>query len=149
MSLLPTKLQPGEDYASVEDVLNCSDLPEATIRVAGWKKNGNPLVLRVRGPSLEQRELISRESTRKDGTTDPVAEIVATIRECCLLPKFSIAQAQQLREKNGNVAEQIARFCWNLGALDQDYIDGIVQQLAGADPAPAADAAAAPAGDGA
>ena len=58
MSLLPTSLAAGETYASVDDILTCSDLAEATIRVPGWKKGGRALVIRVRAPSLEQRELI-------------------------------------------------------------------------------------------
>lgn len=149
MTLLPTALAHGEDYASVDDILTCADLPEATIRINGWKKAGRPLVIRVRAPSLAQRELIQRESTRKDGTPDPVAEIVATIRECCLLPKFTIAQAQQLRDKNGAVAESIASFCWSLGQLDQDSIDAIVQRLSGAAAPPADNPGAPPGGDGA
>lgn len=149
MSLLPTSLAAGETYASVDDILTCSDLAEATIRVPGWKKGGRALVIRVRAPSLEQRELIERESTRKDGSPDKVAEIVATIRECCLMPRFTIAQAAQLRQKNGAVAEHIAAFCWSLGQLDQDLIDATVQALAGAQPAPAADQPDPSAGGGA
>lgn len=149
MPLTPTTLAAGEAYATVDDILTCSDLAEATIRIPGWKKGGRPLVIRVRAPSLEQRELIERESTRKDGTPDKTKEIVATIRECCLVPKLTIAQAEQLRQKNGAVAEQIASFCWSLGQLDQDVIDGIVQALAGAQPAPVADQPDPSAGDGA
>lgn len=146
-TLYPTKLGSDEDYATVEDILNCSDLPEATIRIPGWKRGGKALVIRVRAPSLAQKELIAKESTRKDGTVDNVAEIEATFRECVIVPKFTISQASQLRTKNGNVAEQVARFCLSLGSLDQEFIDGIVQQLTGAAPAPETDEPAAPAGD--
>lgn len=133
----PTKLDAGEDYATIDDILSCSDLAEATIKVPGWKKNGKPLALRVRAPSLAQRELIQNESTGKDGKVDHIAEIEATLRECVMVPKFTIHQAAQLRTKNGAVAEQVARFIWTLGQLDQETIDGIVQKLAGAEPPPA------------
>ena len=136
-SLYPTKLEPGEDYATVDDILHANDLPEATLRIPGWKKNGKPLVIRVKAPSLAQRELIQRESTEKDGTTDGVAEIEATLRECVIVPKLTIHQASQLRQKNGAVLEQVARLIWTLGQLDQESIDAIVQGLAGAPPPPA------------
>jgi hypothetical protein len=146
-ALYPTKLGSDEDYASVDDILNCSDLPEATVRIPGWKKGGKALVLRVRAPSLAQKELIYKESTRKDGSTDNVAEVEATLRECVIVPKFTLPQASQLRTKNGVVAEQIARFCMSLGSLDQEFIDGIVQQLTGAAAAPTTEEPAPPTGD--
>lgn len=133
--LLPTKLNPGEEYASVDDVLACSDLPEAILRVPHWKRNGASLVLRVRALSLAQKDAILRESRGRDGAVDEVARIEATLREGCIMPKFTAPQAAMLRAKNPTALEQIATFIWSLSALDQDLIDAIVQDLTGAAPA--------------
>ena len=136
--LVPTTLQAGEGYASVDDILACSDLAEATIRVPHWKRNGAQLVLRVRALSLEQKDAVLRESRGKDGQLDEVAQICATLREGCMVPRFTAAQAEQLRTKNPTALDQVAKFIWTLSALDQELIDALVQQLTGAAPAPAA-----------
>lgn len=120
----------------MDDVLACSDLAEAIVRVPHWKRNGAQLALRVRALSLEQRDRILQESRRRDGTTDEVAQICATIREGCLLPRFTAPQAAQLRTKNPTALELVAKFIWSLSALDQDLIDATIQALTGAEPAP-------------
>lgn len=130
--LTPTKLQPGEEYASVDDILACSDLTEAIVRVPHWKRNGAALALRVRALSLEQKDRILRESRARDGQLDEVAQICATLREGCLMPRFTAPQAEQLRTKNPTALEQVAKFIWSLSALDQDLIDAVVQTLTGA-----------------
>lgn len=141
MSLLPTSLAAGEDYASVDDILSSDDLPQATVRVPQWTRKGKPVAIRVRALSLVQREQIDRESTRKDGSIDTVAQIEATLREGVLVPKFDINTSARLRHKNGNALEQIASFIWALSALDQDLIDAAVQAISGAAAPPADDAA--------
>lgn len=133
--MLPTRLAPDEDYATVDDILTCDDLQQATIRVPNWRKNGKPMAIRVRALSLMQRELVSRESVRADGTVDVVAQLEATLREGVLLPKFDINTASKLRHKNGAVLEQIAAFIWTMSKLDQEFIDATVQRLSGAKPA--------------
>lgn len=124
----------------MDDVLACSDLAEAIVRVPHWKRNGAQLALRVRALSLEQRDRILQESRRRDGTTDEVAQICATIREGCLLPRFTAPQAAHLRTKNPTALELVAKFIWALSALDQDLIDATIQALTGAEPAPDDDA---------
>lgn len=140
-ALVPTKLQAGEEYASVDDILACSDLPEATVRVPHWKRNGAQLVLRVRALSLEQKDAVLRESRTGDGQIDEVAQICATLREGCMVPRFTAAQAEQLRSKNPTALEQVAKFIWTLSALDQELIDALVQSLTGAAPPPPDDGA--------
>lgn len=135
MTLLPTKLRADEDYLSIADIQAAADLPEAIIRVPQWGGGA----IRVRALSLMQRDQVARESTDRDGTIDPVKQIEATLREGVLVPKFDPASAQLLRYKNGHALEQIAQFIWALSALDQEYIDSIVQQLSGAERAPPGD----------
>ena len=73
--LRPTKLEAGEAYASVEDILLAADLPEAVIRVPYWRKNGQSLALRVRALSLEQKDRILQECRRPNGTIDEVKQL--------------------------------------------------------------------------
>lgn len=134
MPLYPTTLEPGEDYASVDDIMESNDLTEATIRIPQWKRRGKPVVIRVRALSLAQREAIQKESTTKDGV-DHIAEIEATLREGCVVPRFDVLQAARLRHKNGAILEQVATFIWSLSSIDQELIDATVQSLAGARPA--------------
>jgi len=148
-TLLPTALTLGEDYATIADILECDDLPQATIRVPQWKRRGQPVAIRVRGLSLVQRDKVANESRRADGTVDSVAQIEATLREGVLVPKFDLATASRLRQKNPVALEQIANFILALSALDQDFIDATVQSLSGAAPAPAPDESAESGGDGA
>lgn len=148
-TLLPTSLEFGEDYATIADVLECDDLPQATIRVPQWKRHGRVVAIRVRGPSLAQLALIDRESISASGKVDEVAQIEATLRECILVPKFDVATASRLRQKNPTALRQIAQFCLALGQLDQEYIDGVVQSLARASAAPTPDAGDPPADTGA
>jgi hypothetical protein len=146
-TLLPTALELGEDYATIADIFELDDLPQATIRVPQWKRRGKPLAIRVRGLSLLQRDIVARESLRPDGTINTVAQIEATLREGVLVPQFDAATASRLRQKNPVALEQIAQFIWALSSLDQDLINATVTQLARADPAPADDAHDPPASD--
>lgn len=136
MALYPGKLEPGDDYATVEDIMGSNDLTEATVKVPQWRKHGKPLAIRVRALSLAQREAVQKESTNKDGTVDHIAEIEATLREGCVMPRFDILQASRLRHKNGAALEQIATFIWSLSSVDQELIDATVQALSGAPAAP-------------
>ena len=143
-TLLPTSLELGEQYCSIADIFETDDIPQATIRVPQWKSHGRAVAIRVRGLSLMQREIVARESAQTDGTINNVAQIEATIREGVLVPKFDLATASRLRHKNPLALQQIAEFIWALSALDQQFIDSVVIDLAQAAPAP--DASAEPSG---
>lgn len=135
MDLLPTRLRSGEEYATVDDILTCADLPEAVIRVPLWKKNGQSLALRVRALSLIQKEAILTACRKSDGTIDQVAQIEATLREGVLIPRFDPNTAEKLRHKNPDALDQIFRMIWTLSALDQDLIDAVVSAQTNAEPA--------------
>ena len=137
MTLLPTRLESGEEYATVGAILAADDRSHATIRILQW---GNA-ALRVRALSLAQRDAVDRASLRADGSIDSVRQITETLRLGCVVPQFSAAQAEQLADLNGHILEQIARFILGLSVLDQDYIETVVQQLSGARPAAAPDTA--------
>ena len=133
-NLLPTRLRDGEDYATVDDILTCADLPEAIIRVPQWRKNGAALALRVRALSLVQKESILADCRKADGTIDQVAQIEATLREGVLNPRFDPNTAERLRHKNPDALEQIFRMIWTLSALDQDLINAVVTEQTDAEP---------------
>lgn len=134
MPLSPTKLEPGEAYASVEDILLASDLPEMIVRVPRWKRNGASLALRVKALSLVQKEAVLRESRRPDGTIDTIVYTEATIREGVMIPRFDANTAERLRLKNPTDLDLIVQTIWTLSALDQDIIDAVVTEQTGAAP---------------
>lgn len=132
--LRPTKLEAGEAYASVEDILLAADLPEAVIRVPYWRKNGQSLALRVRALSLEQKDRILQECRRPNGTIDEVKQLEGTLREGILVPRFDANTAERLRHKNPEALDQVFSTIWTLSALDQDTIDAVVAAETGAPP---------------
>lgn len=136
MTLPPTQLAAGESYASVDDILLCSDLPEAIVRVPQWQKNGAALALRVRALSLEQKDRILRECRRADGTIDQVKQIEGTLREGCLQPRFDPNTAERLRHKNPDALDELFATIWTLSALNQDIIDAVVRDQTGLQPDP-------------
>lgn len=129
-TLLPSRLGTGEDYASVTQILQCEDLPASTVHIPHWRVNGKPAAIRVRAASLADMDAIGRESG--------AMQYIVTIRRCCVAPAWTEEQAAGLWEKNPQAVEQIARFIWLLGSLDQEWIDATVQSLTGAEPPAAA-----------
>ena len=135
-TLLPSTLAAGEDYASVSQILECDDLPQATLHIPHWRVNGKPAAIRVRAPSLSERDQIQKAG-------NATAQYCLTWQLCCVMPRFTTDQANRLSEKNPNAVEQGARFMWLLAALDQEWIADVVQQRTDAPPAqppPPADA---------
>mgnify|MGYP000897095334 CR=1 FL=1 len=132
--LTPTQLEDGESYATADEILACTDLPEATLRIPQWRRNGRPLVIRVRALSLEDKEAILQEARQRDGSISTIARVESTLFYTCISPKLTRPQAAQLRHKNPTALESIVDFVWVLSALDQDLIDAAVQELTGAEP---------------
>lgn len=138
-SLLPSTLAAGEEYASVSAILECDDLPQATLHIPYWRVAGKPAAIRVRGLSLDEREQVQRAGRLANGQTDLAAQYCLTWQLGCVLPRFTAEQADALRRKNAHAVEQGALFIWTLSALDQGWIDHVVQQQTGAEPAPPPD----------
>lgn len=128
-TLMFSRLGDGEQYATVTQILQCEDLPEATVHIPHWRVNGKPAAIRVRAPSLAHLDQIGRAEAG-------AAQFITTIQLCCVVPSWTAEQAAALWDKNPHAVEQIARFAWILGTLDHDWIDTTVQQLTGAAPAP-------------
>jgi len=138
-TFMPSKLAAGEEYASVEAILQCSDLPHATLHIPHWRIGGVSLAIRVRALSLVERDRVQREE-------DTVAQYCLTWQLACVVPTFTPEQANALANKNPHAVEQAARFIWLLSALDQEWIDHVVSTATdappiatGADASPAAD----------
>jgi|GEM_PF-2987748 len=128
--LMPSKLAVGEDYASVTAILACEDLQQATVHIPQWRIGGQPAAVRVRALSLSEREQVQKCATLNE-------QYCLTWQLGCMLPAFTAEQANALANKNPNAVEQGALFIWTLSALDQEYIDRVVQQQTGAEPPPA------------
>lgn len=126
-SLAPSKLAAGEEYASVTQILECDDLPQATLHIPHWRIRGAPAAIRVRALSLEERERVQQEKTIAD-------QYCLTWHLGCISPPFTPEQAQALRRKNPIAVESGANFIWTLSALNQDWIEHVVQQQTSAEP---------------
>jgi len=135
-TLIPTRLAAGEEYASVSQILECDDLPQATLHIPHWRIGGKPAAIRVRALSLSERDQVQRVS-------DATAQYCLTWQLACIMPQFNQDQANRLASKNPIAVEQGARFIWLLAALDQEWIEDVVTRRTDAppaEPAPAADA---------
>lgn len=135
-TLLPSKLAAGEDYASVTHILECEDLPQATLHIPHWRIGGKPAAIRVRALSLSERDRVQREQ-------DATAQYCLTWQLCCVMPRFTTDQANRLAEKNPIAIEQVARFIWLLASLDQEWIEHVVETRTDAPAAEAESAATA------
>jgi hypothetical protein len=126
---------PG-NYAGVDDVLACPDLPEQDVIIRRWRRNGASLRLRVRAFDLEQEARIRRESLIKHPVTQEVVEdrvrfVEASIREGVVVPKLTPAQAGLLRRKNPRIVEMLCDYLWLLSAFDEDELESMAGDLSG------------------
>lgn len=141
-ALLPTRLAPGEQYASVADILEAQDLAEATIHVPFWTdRSGTPLAIRVRGLSLEQQDQVRMLAARKVAKADRALGVkqhwptfvAMTLHYGLTAPSLTPEQALALFRKNAEAVESICSFIWLISAVAQSVIDTIVSDLARAE----------------
>ncbi len=156
MTLLPAIREPGEDYASPDELLACVDLTESDVRVPNWEKDGKPMLLRVRALSLAEESaahraariaLVRHAQQAKLPLPGPDEEdwgtlVLETIQRGVVAPHLTQAQAQALRDKNPYALEQLYAYISSLRAFTPEFLADLVRQLAGT----AEDEAAEPAG---
>jgi ribosomal protein L12E/L44/L45/RPP1/RPP2 len=130
-TFLPSKLAVGENYATVSQILECDDLPQATLHIPHWRIAGSPAAIRVRALSLSERDQVQKAG-------DATAQYCLTWQLACVIPQFNADQANRLASKNPIAVEQGARFIWLLASLDQEWIEDVVTRRTDA---PAAGAA--------
>lgn len=133
MAVTKGQLESGEDYASAADLLAADDLPQHTITVWGWKKNGAPLKIRVRGLSLVERETIRASTWLPTGLRDNVALIAGYLRHGVVVPQLNDEQARQLTEKHAATVEQVTDYISALTELDYAAITAAANELAASD----------------
>jgi hypothetical protein len=146
----PATLAAGEELASLDDILTCSDIPEITVRVDFWRRAGQALPVRVRGLDLDQQEQVRRAAARAVATEDRALGVtqhwpifvVTTLAHSFVSPRITIDQAQKLVRKNGAACEQLAKLAWDLSATSQERIDAILAEQSGLDLADGESAAA-------
>lgn len=130
MAVTKGTLAAGEDYASVGDLLAADDLPQDTLTVWGWKKNGGPMKIRVRGLSLTEREEVRGRAWLPNGMRDNVALFVGYLQRGIVVPQLNEEQARQLAEKHAATVQQIADYISYLTEMDYDAVTAIVNDLA-------------------
>lgn len=130
----PTLLSSGP-YATVDDLLEQSDLLEQDVTIRRWHKNGRPLRLRVKALNLEQQDaihlaaLIKHKKTglwEADRLVFCAHSLVAGVR----MPALDLGQAQALVRKNPSVINSLVDFIWALAALDLDTIEQAAHAMA-------------------
>jgi hypothetical protein len=127
------------DLASVDDLLTVDDLPEVTIRVPFWLRDGQPLAIRVRALDLDQQDTVRMAAQRAVKAQDRQrgvhqhwpTYVWKTWQLGCISPKLTADQAQRLCTKHAEATEQVVELIWTISRLNQTTIDGIVAHLIG------------------
>lgn len=135
MAVTKATLAAGEDYASAADLLAADDLPHETLTVWGWKKNGAPLKIRVRGLSLVEREEVRATTWLANGMRDNVKLYLGYIQRGVVVPQLNDEQARQLMDKHAGTVEQIADYISVLTEMDYAAITATANELARQDDA--------------
>lgn len=135
MAVTKSGLDQGEDYASAADLLAADDLPQHTLTVWGWKKNGAALKVRVRGLTLVEREAVRAAAWLPTGLRDIAVLYAGYLRHGMVVPSLNDEQARQLTEKHAATVEQIADYISALTELDYDAITAAANDLAQPDDA--------------
>jgi hypothetical protein len=129
-------------YASAEDLLTVSDLPERNVTIRRWHKNGKPLKIRIRALDLDQQDKVNQAALVKNTKTgaweqSTAAFNAAALLEMIVVPKLTHEQAQAMRKHNPVIIQSLVDFGWGLSALDDDTIEGYARALANPTPDPA------------
>jgi hypothetical protein len=139
MAVSKGALTTGEDYASAADLLAADDLPHETLTVWGWKKNGAPLKIRVRGLSLTEREEVRAGAWLPNGMRDNVTLYLGYIQRGVVVPQLNEQQARQLMDKHAATVEQIANYISVLTEMDYSAVTALANELATNDAESASD----------
>jgi hypothetical protein len=154
--ITPASLSDGEDFASLDDILECQDIPEITIRVPWWRRKGKPMPIRVRGLNLEQQDQVRNAAARAVHPEDRARGIkqhwptfvTMTLALGLAAPGLTYDQAKRVAKKNVAACQQIANFIWTISSAEQSQIATIVAELADLADEPEGDGPDAPAFDG-
>lgn len=120
------------EYASYADLVAADDLPHESLTVWGWKVNGAAVNVRVRGLSLEEREIVQMTALiRTQGIYDTSKMTIGYLRYGMVVPSLTDEQAKALAQKHAGTVQQLADYIKVLTELDYAQITAIAEQLAG------------------
>lgn len=125
--VLESTLAPGEDYATVSQLLAADDRPEITVRI--WN-----LPIRVRGLGLERREEIRATCWRADGQRDTAALVRAYIEHGVTAPQMNAEQVREFIRKHAGDVESVYLFIDRLTELNYERILATARQIGGLAP---------------
>ena len=148
----PAERQPGQAYATLDEILACSDLPELDVSVDFWPgSDGRPLLLRVRGLDLVEQDRVRTAAARAVDPADRALGVTQhwptfVIHSLALgvaVPRMTVERARPLAQKNARACELLVDLIWTISASSQARIDELFKQAAGlagddgaGDPAP-------------
>ncbi len=129
-------------YASADDLLTVSDLPERNVTIRRWHRNGKPFTIRIRALDLDQQDRVNQAALTyntkiKEWQQSIPAFNAATLLEAVIVPKLTSDQAQAMRKHNPIIIQKLVDFIWSIAALDDDTIEQYAHALANPSPAPA------------
>jgi hypothetical protein len=132
--LTPLPAELPVTYASADDLLTVSDLPERNVTIKRWHRNGKPLTIRIRALDLDQQDRVNTEAMVKNKRTNEweqsePALCAATLREAVVTPRLTNEQAQAMRKHNPIIIRTLVNFIWSLSALDDDTIEQTARAL--------------------
>lgn len=114
-----------EYYTSSREILIEDDRVEVDVLITGWEKK-----LRIRALTFQQMERIESKATKPDGTLDHELWVYHTIHEGVIIPVFSLAQANELANNNGNFVRELADEIWELGRISRKQWDDYMKSQA-------------------
>lgn len=126
---------PKEDvpyFDSANEVAREDDRVELDIHIVGWGKK-----MRIRALSFDQMEKINKMATITEtdkkqgkvaGTIDHAEWVYWTIKEGVVIPHFTIAQARELADNNGEFVRQLADEIWELGRISKRMWDAYLEE---------------------
>jgi hypothetical protein len=140
--LTPIMADTPVSYASAEDLLTVSDLPERAVTIRRWHKNGRALTIRVRALDLDQWDKVNQAAliqNKKTGAWEQsiAAFNAAVLLEAVIVPKLAPEQAKAMRQHNPVIIGKLVEFIQSLSALDDETIENYARILANPTPDPA------------
>lgn len=136
----PARLEAGQEFATLEQILACSDLAELTVKSDFWRDaDGTALAVRVRALDLAEQDRVRSAAARAVDAADRALGVeqhwptfvCMTLALGLSSPRITTEQALALQRKNARAVELLTDLVWKLSSTSQDRIDALFAEIAG------------------
>lgn len=126
-----TRLEPGESYATAEQIRDVRDLAEMPIEVPWWQHaDGRPFKILVRALSFDERTQVNRASRTPNGGDDDDQFALETCLRGIVEPRLTRPQLDIYKAKNPDAIDAICDSIWWLSRLPARTVAAEVRRLA-------------------